>query len=117
VCRVTPIPQDFADSVAQLEAEPTVYHTMNGPDEFHVLGTLREWSIIDRLPLITTPTLVVAGEFDEATPATWAPYVENVADVRSHVFPDAGHCTHLDKPAEFRAVIAEFLSTHDHADR
>ncbi len=33
-----------------MEAEPTVYHTMNGPNEFHVWGTLRGWSIIDRLP-------------------------------------------------------------------
>ena len=113
VCRVTPTPQDFVDTVAQMEAEPTVYHTMNGPNEFHVLGTLREWSIVDRLPDITAPTLVVAGEFDEATPATWAPFVDRIPDVRSHVFADASHCTHLEKPTEFRAVIADFLSLHD----
>jgi L-proline amide hydrolase len=46
---------------------------MNGPNEFHVLGTLRGWRIIDRLRRITAPTLVIAGEFDEATPATWQP--------------------------------------------
>ena len=32
-----------------MEAEPTVYHTMNGPNEFHVVGTLRNWTVIDRL--------------------------------------------------------------------
>jgi pimeloyl-ACP methyl ester carboxylesterase len=68
LCRVVPMPQDLVDTIAQTEAEPTVYHTMNGPNEFHVLGTLRGWSIIDRLPEITAPTLVIAGEFDEATP-------------------------------------------------
>ncbi|WP_396916595.1 proline iminopeptidase-family hydrolase [Mycolicibacterium sp.] len=113
VCRVTPMPKDFADSEAQMIAEPTVYHTMNGPNEFHVIGTLRDWSIIERLPSITAPVLVVAGEFDEATPATWQPYVDHIADVRSHVFPDSSHCTHLEKPEEFRAVIAEFLHEHD----
>jgi L-proline amide hydrolase len=113
VCRVVPMPQDFVDTIAQMEAEPTVYHTMNGPNEFHVLGTLRDWSIIDRLQLITVPTLVVAGEFDEATPATWRPYVEHIADVRSHVFPDTSHCSHLEKPEEFRAVVAAFLTNHD----
>lgn len=113
VCRVVPTPQDFVDTVEQMEAEPTVYHTMNGPNEFHVLGTLREWSIIDRLHLITAPTLVVAGEFDEATPATWRPYVEHIPNAESHVFPDTSHCTHLEKPEEFRAVVAEFLSSHD----
>ena len=116
VCRVVPTPQDFVDTVAQMEAEPTVYHTMNGPNEFHVLGTLREWSIIDRLHLITSPTLVIAGEFDEATPATWQPYVEHIPDVQSHVFPGTSHCSHLEKPEEFRTVVAAFLKLHD-ADR
>ncbi|MGX9790984.1 proline iminopeptidase-family hydrolase [Mycobacterium sp. MMS18-G62] len=113
VCRVVPTPQDFVDTVEQMEAEPTVYHTMNGPNEFHVLGTLREWSIIDRLHLVTAPTLVIAGEFDEATPATWQPYVEHIPDVQTHVFPDSSHCSHLEKPEEFRAVVAEFLFKHD----
>ncbi|WP_396836927.1 proline iminopeptidase-family hydrolase [Mycobacterium sp. ITM-2016-00317] len=113
VCRIVPPPQDFVETVEQMEAEPTVYHTMNGPNEFHVLGTLREWSIVDRLPNITVPTLVIAGEFDEATPATWAPYVDLIPDARSHVFADASHCSHLEKPGEFRAVVAEFLAAHD----
>ena len=113
VCRVTPTPQDFVDSEKQMEAEPTVYHTMNGPNEFHVLGTLKSWSIIDRLDQVIAPTLVVAGEFDEAAPATWRPYAERIADARSHVFPGASHCTHLEQPEEFRAVIAAFLAEHD----
>ena len=51
VCRLTPTPQDFLDSEAQMEAEPTVYHTMNGPNEFHVLGTLQV--VDDRRPART----------------------------------------------------------------
>ena len=56
---------------------------------------------------------MVAGEFDEATPATWEPFVERIPDVRSHVFAGASHCTHLEQPEEFRAVIASFLAEHD----
>lgn len=113
VCRLTPTPQDFIDSEAQMETDPTVYHTMNGPNEFHVLGTLKTWTIIDRLDRITAPTLVIAGEFDEAAPATWAPFAERIADARSHVFADASHCAHLEKPEEFRAVVAAFLADHE----
>src|SRR6218665_941393 len=58
VCMVTPIPRDFVESTEQMEAEPTVYHTMNGPNEFYVVGSLRHWSIVDRLPRILVPTLV-----------------------------------------------------------
>lgn len=115
VCRVVPMPQDFVDSEEQMEREPTVYHTMNGPNEFHVIGTMRDWTIVDRLDRIAVPTLVVAGEHDEATPSTWAPFVERIADVRQHVFPGASHCSHLEQPAEFRRVVATFLAAHDDA--
>jgi len=113
VCRVVPNHPDFVDSEAQMEAEPTVYHTMNGPNEFHVIGTLRDWTVIDRLDRVTVSTLVVAGEHDEATPATWAPFVDRIADVRQHVFPGASHCSHLEQPEEFRRVVAAFMAAHD----
>jgi L-proline amide hydrolase len=113
VCRIVPTPQDLVDSDAQMVADPTVYHTMNGPNEFHVIGTLREWSVIDRLPLVTVPTLVAAGEFDEATPATWQPFLDLIPGSVGHVFAGASHCTHLEQPGEFRAVIARFLEAHD----
>ena len=53
---------------------------------------------------------LVAGEFDEAQPIVWEPFVEHIPDVRSHVFADASHCSHLEKPEEFRSVIAAFLT-------
>ena len=113
VCRTVPTPEDFQESVDQMEAEPTVYHTMNGPNEFHVVGTLRSWSIIDRLDQVEAPTLVTAGEFDEATVGTWRPFVDHIPTVSSHVFPDASHCVHLEHPEAFQAVIGEFLARHD----
>lgn len=113
VCMITPNPVDFQESVDQMEAEPTVYHTMNGPNEFHVIGSMRSWSIIDRLGDVSAPTLVVAGEHDEATPETWQPFVAGIAGATSHVFPNASHCVHLEHPAEFRGVIGEFIASHD----
>jgi L-proline amide hydrolase len=113
LCRVVPMPQDLVDTIAQMEAEPTVYHTMNGPNEFHVLGTLRGWTIIDRLSQVAAPTLVIAGEFDEATPEAWQPYAEQIPGAESHVFEDTSHCSHLEKPEEFRAVVGAFLARHD----
>lgn len=109
VCRSVPMPQDFVDSETQMLADPTVYHTMNGPNEFHVIGTLRDWSVIDRLPQIQAPTLVVAGEHDEATPATWQPFRDLIPGAVSHVFPGASHCVHLEQPEAFLGAIADFL--------
>ncbi|WP_165063331.1 proline iminopeptidase-family hydrolase [Marisediminicola senii] len=113
VCRITPTPADFQASVDQMEAEPTVYHTMNGPNEFHIVGSLRTWSVIDRLPVVAVPTLVVAGEFDEATPETWAPFVDRIAGARQHVFAGGSHCVHLEQPDTFFAVLGAFLAEND----
>ena len=42
---------------------------MNGPSEFHVIGSIRDWQSKDRLGEIDVPTLLVSGRHDEATPA------------------------------------------------
>ncbi len=116
VARMTPTPQDFQESVAQMEADPTVYHTMNGPNEFFIVGTLRPWSVVEEVRSISVPTLVVAGEHDEATPKTWAPFAENIPGARVHVFEGASHCSHLEQPAEFRRVIGVWLAEFDDHD-
>jgi len=110
VCRVDPTPADLIDSQRQKAADPTVYIAMVSQP-----GTLDNWNIIDRLPLIDVQTLVIAGEFDEVVPAAWSPYVEKIPGARSHVFTGASHCTHLEQPEEFRAVVASFLAEHDRA--
>ncbi|MGH3358921.1 MAG: proline iminopeptidase-family hydrolase [Nocardioidaceae bacterium] len=114
VCRIVPNPPEVAATFAQLEEDPTVYHTMNGPSEFHVIGSLKDWSVIDRLDGISVPTLVVAGAYDEATPATWQPFVEGIAGARSHVFADSSHMPHVEEPEAFLDVVDRFL---DEADR
>ena len=40
LCRI-PQPPYVVASFEQLAADPTVYHTMNGPSEFHVIGSLK----------------------------------------------------------------------------
>ena len=52
-----------------LGANPEVYHAMNGPSEFHVIGTIKDWDITERLGQIEAPTLVFSGRYDEVTPA------------------------------------------------
>ena len=59
------------------------------------------------------PTLVVAGAHDEAQPMVWAPFVERIPDVRSHVFPESSHMPHVEEPEAFTAVVGAFLAEHD----
>lgn len=100
---------DYEEAFEAMQADPTVYYTMNGPNEFHVVGTMQGWTIIDRLDQIEVPTLVLAGEFDEAQPIVWEPFVEHIPDARSHVIAGASHCSHLEQPEEFFGVVCEFM--------
>lgn len=113
LCRLDPWPEDMMGSFAQMEQDPTVYHTMIGPSEFTITGTLGDWSVVERLDRIEVPTLVVAGEHDEARPAAWTPFVERIPDTRHHVFAGASHTPHLETPEEFTRVVGEFLRQHD----
>ena len=112
VCRI-PWPAEVARTFAYLDEDPTVYHTMNGPSEFHVIGTLRDWSIVDRLDAVAVPTLLISGRYDEATPATLQPYADRIPDVRWQLFEHSSHMPHVEEPERFTAVVADFLATVD----
>ncbi len=110
LCRVVPFPQPLRDSFAGMAAEPTVYHTMNGPSEFHVVGHIRDWSIEDRLPQVAARTLVISGEHDEATQACVAPYAERIPGAEWVIIGGASHCAHLEKPELVLSIVAGFLA-------
>lgn len=114
LCRLPrPWPEEVTRSFDKLDADPTVYHTMNGPSEFHVIGTLKGWDVTGRLGEIDAPCLVISGEFDEATPAVVAPLVAGLRDVRSVMVDGTSHMTHVEAPERFRPLVAAFLAEHD----
>lgn len=113
VCRVVPNPPEVAFSFASIDEDPTVYHTMNGPSEFHVVGTLRSWSVVDRVQDIAVPTLLVNGGHDEATPATMQPFADAIPDVRWTTFQDSSHMPHVEEEEAFLRVVGGFLAEHD----
>ena len=76
----------FSARIRAIIDDPTVYHTMNGPTEFHVIGTMKDWTIESRLHAIIAPTLLVSGGFDEATPLCVQPFADHIPDVRWKIF-------------------------------
>ena len=113
LCRISPFPAPLQRTFARLEEDPTVYNSMNGPSEFHVIGTLRSWDITPRLAGIDVPALVISGEHDEATPAVVRPLVDALPNAKWELFAGASHSTHLEQPDRFLKLVAEFLSSHD----
>ncbi|NJP66746.1 proline iminopeptidase-family hydrolase [Streptomyces sp. ventii] len=109
VCRLDPWPRDYLASFMEMSDDPTVYYAMNGPSEFHVIGSLRDWSVEELLPAVDTPTLVLSGRHDEATPECVRPFAELIPGARWEVFEDSSHLPHLEEPDRFLQVLAGFL--------
>jgi len=110
LCRI-PQPACVVASFEQMSAEPTVYHTMNGPSEFHVIGSLKTWDIRKDLGKINIPTLLVSGQFDEATPAMVDEIHKLIPGSKWELFPESSHMPHVEEPARFKRIVCEFLDT------
>ncbi len=112
LCRI-PQPPYVLASFEQMAADPTVYHTMNGPSEFHVIGSLKHWDIRPQLKEITTPTLLVSGQYDEATPAMVKEINGLIPGSKWELFAESSHMPHVEEPARFKRVVSEFLDSTD----
>ena len=74
---------------------------------------LKDWSVVDRVHLITAPTLLCSGRFDEATPATVQPFFDNIPDVRWEIFENSSHTPHLEETEQYLKTVGSFLAAHD----
>jgi pimeloyl-ACP methyl ester carboxylesterase len=54
---------------------------------------------------------MVAGEFDEARPATLAELAATMPNARVVTIAGAAHGTYREKPAEYQGAVRQFLRT------
>jgi L-proline amide hydrolase len=109
VCRLDPWPDDVVRSFAAIEDDPTVYGTMNGPSEFHVVGVLKTWDITERLGEIAVPALLVSGRHDEATPRIVGEIHARIPGSEWALFEESSHMPHVEEPEPCRAAVEAFL--------
>ncbi len=95
---------------AGVDGNTEMYEAMWGPSEFTATGTLLEYDRTDVLGRIRVPTLLVAGEFDEARPETMHEFAALIPDARVEIITGAGHVSMVDKPDEFAGIVRSFLS-------
>jgi L-proline amide hydrolase len=109
LCRLDPWPEPLQRAFALMEADPTVYGTMIGPSEFHVIGSLRDWDITERLGEITTPTLLLSGLHDEATPRIVEELHRRIPGALWELFEHSSHTPHLEEPERFLVSCERFF--------
>jgi proline-specific peptidase len=109
LCRLDPWPEYVQRSFEKLLGNPEVYNVMNGPSEFHVIGTLKEWDITSRLGEIAVPTLVLSGRYDEATPAIAETVHRGIKGSEWVLFEESSHMCHAEERARCMQVVSNFL--------
>jgi proline iminopeptidase len=111
LCRVRPWPPELEDAFRNMGAE--IFETMFGPSDFHIVGTIRDWDVVDRLHEITLPTLVLAGKYDECVPEHMWEMHRRIAGSRFELFESSAHMPFIEEPDKFDTVMRDFLRRHD----
>lgn len=111
LCRVRPWPPELLAAFAAMGTE--IFETMFGPSDFHIVGTIRDWDVFDRLAEIALPTLILAGRFDECVPEhMWAMH-RRIPGSRFEFFESSAHMPFIEEPNKFDRVMRDFLRPHD----
>lgn len=112
LCRADPWPDCMQRTVRNLEGNQ-VYEVMNGPNEFIVIGNLKDWNRIDRLGEIRVPTLITVGAHDELTPACAETLRAGIPDSRVVQFDESSHTAHIEETTRYLEVVDAFLRQVD----
>ena len=97
---------DLARRPGQLEASTATARAL-----FDATG--QRQILLDQLPTVTAPTLVIWGASDYLLPAHHA---QTAVDLLPHgrlaVLPDCGHLPHIEHPDRFATVLSNWLTEH-----
>jgi pimeloyl-ACP methyl ester carboxylesterase len=90
----------------QLETSTATARALFGPDGQRQI-------LLEHLPTLTTPTLIIWGGCDYVLPAHQA---QTAVDLLPHgrltLFPDCGHLPHVEQPERFTTALGDWLTEH-----
>ncbi len=106
-----PVKEDLDSSFATFNQDIYVY--MQGPSEFTIIGTLKNYDATSFLPQLKVPTLFTVGEFDEVGPELIKDFASKVPGAQYTQFAGSAHMTPWDARDENVKVVREFLLAAD----
>jgi proline-specific peptidase len=109
LCRLWPWPDPYLRTVRNL-TDNQVYETMNGPNEFVVIGNLKTWDRIDRLGEIRARTLITVGKYDELSPTCAETLRQGIPGSSVVQFEHSSHTAHLEETDAYLATVRAFLA-------
>ena len=112
-CTIRPLPD--AIRRARDGGNPDISRIMWGPGgrSFEMTGRLRGWSVLDRLPEIDIPTLVITGSEDMASPAIARTMTAGIHGARCVIVDGGSHTPWFERPDVFCDSVQGFLTDID----
>lgn len=111
LCRLPNWPAELTYSLEHISRP--VYHTMNGPNEFTIIGNIRYWDVTDRLHKIKVPTLVTGGRYDEVTPKVAASIHSEIKVSKRVTFENSSHLPMWEERERYIQVVTSFFQDVD----
>jgi proline iminopeptidase len=106
-----PIAADMDSSLKTMN--DSIYSYMQGPSEFTITGTLKDYDGTSYLKDVKVPVLYTVGEFDEADPATVKRFASMTPGATLAVIPNAAHITMWDNGPAMLSAVRSFLRRVD----
>ena len=107
LCRLDPWPMAVHRSMDRMNA--AIYEYMQGPNEFVVTGTFKNWNRWDDLQNIKVPSLVIGGRFDTMDPADLQLMGERIPGGQTVICEQGSHMCMWDDPDGYYPAIEEFI--------
>ncbi|BDR91034.1 proline iminopeptidase [Vulcanisaeta souniana] len=108
VTRLDELPEPVKVSFEYAQKRRT-YAIMNGPNEFTITGTIKDFDITDQLHKIRVPTLIITGKYDEVTPRIAELMSSKIRDSRLVLFEKSSHMPMWEEKDKYLAVVRDFI--------
>jgi len=111
LCRLDPWPEPLTRMFRHLSAQ--VYNTMQGPNEFVITGTFKDWDRWSDLPQITVPTLLSVGRFDTMSVSDIERMGQLMPNARVAICEQGSHCAMYDDQEVYFRDLIRFIKEVD----
>ncbi|KAJ7099965.1 proline iminopeptidase [Mycena belliarum] len=110
-CRITPQPKEvaaggldpiFGNRETGEGGDSTTSIAMNG-------GPLSGWTIIDRLPKVSVPCLIINGRYDMSQDYVVKPFFEHIAKVKWVTLENSSHLAMWEERERFIELVKDFM--------
>jgi proline iminopeptidase len=107
ICRLREWPPELTYTLEH--TSKPVYGTMNGPNEFTIIGNIRYWDVTNQLHKIRVPALILTGKYDEVSPVVGRDMHSHIKGSEFTIFPKSSHLAFWEEREAFMKRVLRFL--------